>query len=171
MRQHDGHAPGLRGHRLDHVLHPGVVAALAGRHPGEVAAVGIAGPDLLAPLLQRERRIGDDAVEGGEAVAREERRVAQRVAAHDLEVLGAVQEQVHPRDGRGGEVLLLAEELAPERAVIAVVLSDMVNGLEQHAAGAAGRVVDGLAFLRVEDVDHQPHDASAACRTRRPSCS
>ena len=68
-----------------------------------------------------------------------------------------MQEQVHAGDGGGGEVLLLAEELAPERAVVAVVLLDVVDGLQQHAAGAAGGVVDGFAFLRVEDVDHQPH--------------
>ena len=86
--------------------------------------------------------------------------LAQRVAAHDLEVRDAVQEQVHAGDGRGGEVLLLAEELAPERAVVAVVLLDVVDGLQQHAAGAAGRVVDGLALLGVEDVDHQPHDGA-----------
>ena len=36
-----------------------------------------------------------------------------------------------------------AEELAPERAVIAVVLRDVVNGLQQHAAGAAGGIVNG----------------------------
>ena len=160
MRQHDGHAPGLRGHRLDHVLHPGVVAALVRRHAGEVASVGIAGPDLVAPLLQRERRIGDDAVERRQVVAREERRVAQRVAANDLEVRGAVQEQVHPGDGGGGEVLLLTEELAPERAVVAVLLPHVVDGFEQHAARAARRVVDGLAFVRVEDVDHQPDDGA-----------
>ena len=58
----------------------------------------------------------------------------------------------------GGEVLLLPEQLAPERAVVAVLLAHVLDDLEQHAAGAAGGVVDGLAFLRVEDVDHQPHD-------------
>ena len=130
---------------------------MAGRHAGEVPAVRVAGPDLVAPLLQRERRIGDDAVERGEVVAGEEGRAAQRVAADDLEVLDAVQEQVHAGDGGGGQVLLLAEELAPERAVVAVALAHVVDGLEQHAARAAGRVVDGLALLRVEDVDHQPH--------------
>ena len=71
---------------LNHVLHPGVVAAFARRHAGEVPSVRIAGPDFVAPFLQREGRIGDDAVERGEVVAREERRVAQRVAAHDLEI-------------------------------------------------------------------------------------
>ena len=31
---------------------------------------------------------------------------------------------------------------------------------EQHAARPAGRVVDRLALLRVEDVHHQPHHAA-----------
>jgi hypothetical protein len=35
--------------------------------------------------------IGDHAVEGGEPVALEESRVAQRIAAHHLEVLDAVE--------------------------------------------------------------------------------
>ena len=105
-------------------------------------------------------RIGDDAVEGGEVVAGEEGRLAQRVAADDLEIRRAVQKEVHPRDGGGGEVLLLAEELAPKRAVVAVVFADVVDGLQQHAAGAAGRVVDGLALLGIEDVDHQAHDGA-----------
>ena len=37
---------------------------------------------------------------------------------------------------------------------------DMVNGLQQHAARAAGGIIDGLAFLGIEDVDHQPHDGA-----------
>ena len=71
-----------------------------------------------------------------------------------------MQEEVHAGDGRGGEILLLAEELAPERAVIAVVLAHVMDGFEQHAARAASRIVDRLALLRVEDVDHQPHDGA-----------
>ena len=160
VRQHHGHAAGDVGHRLDHVLHPGEVAADWRRQTGEVAAEGIVGPQFLAPLLQRERRIGDHAVEGGEAVAVEEGRVAQRVAAHDLEILDAVQEQVHPGDGRGGEVLLLPVQLAPQTLHVAMLLFDVLHGGQQHAAGAAGRVVDGLALLGVEHVDHQPHDAA-----------
>ena len=69
VRQHDSHASGRGRHRFDHVLNPGVVAALRRRHPSEVTAVWIAGPDFLAPFLQREWRIGDHAVERGEVVA------------------------------------------------------------------------------------------------------
>jgi len=37
-------------------------------------------------------------------------------------------------------------------------LSNMMDGFEQHATGTARRVIDGFAFLRVQDVDHQAHD-------------
>ena len=36
----------------------------------------------------------------------------------------------------------------------------MLDRAEQHAAGAAGRVVDALARLRIEQLDHHPHDAA-----------
>ena len=78
-----------------------------------------------------------------------------------------MQKEVHPRDGGGGEVLLLGEEFAPEGAVIAVILADVVNGLQQHAAGAAGGIVDGLAFPGIEDVHHQPHDRARRVKLAR----
>ena len=79
-------------------------------------------------------------------VAGEERRVAEGVAADDLEVLDAVQQQVHPGDAGGGKDLLLAEELAPQRSGAAAGGLHVLDDLDQHAAGAAGRVVDGLAL-------------------------
>ena len=95
--------------------------------------------------------------------------VAQRVAAHDLEVLDAVEEQVHPRDGGGGEVLLLAEDLSPEKLRRGPRLLPRRAGRRsmQHAAGAAGGVVDGLALLRVEDVDQHPDDRTRGVELAR----
>ena len=113
------------------------------------------GPLGLAPVLQRERRVGDDAVELGQVVAGVEGGVAQGVLADDLEVLDAVEQQVHPGDGGGGEHLLLAVELAPQGLGAAAGRLDVLDDLDEHAAGAAGRVVDGLALLRVEDVDQE----------------
>ena len=158
MRQHHRHAARLRGHRFDHVLHPGIVAGLGGRHPGKVPPIRIAGPNLVAPFFQRERRIGDDAIKAGEAVASKKGRGAQGIAAHDLKIRRTMQEQVHPGDGGGGEIFLLAKQLAPQGAVVAVVLLHMVDGFQQHAARAASRIVNGLAFFRVEDVDHEFHN-------------
>ena len=80
-----------RRHRLDHVLHPGVVAVLGRRNAGEVPAVRIAGPNLIIPLFEREGRIGDDAIESGEIVTGEECRLAKRVTPDDQEIGGAMQ--------------------------------------------------------------------------------
>src|SRR5205807_2913622 len=66
---------------------------------------------FVSPLFQRERRIGDDGIERGKVVPGEKCRAAQGVAAHDLEIRRAMQEQVHARDGRGCEVLLLEKNL------------------------------------------------------------
>jgi len=38
--------------------------------------------------------------------------------------------------------------------------SPLLDGGQQHAAGAAGRVVDGFPLLGVEHLDHQPHHAA-----------
>ncbi len=158
--QHDGHAARLGRRRQNHVLDPGVVTALGRRQAGKVAAVGVAAPHVVAPLFQRERRIGDDTVERDQAVARVEGGLAKRIAADHIEILDAVQEQIHAGDGGRGQVLLLAEQLAPERANVAAGLADMVDRLDQHTARSAGRVVDRLALARIEDADHQIHHAA-----------
>ncbi len=51
MRQHDGHAARGRSHRLDHVLHPSIVACLGGWHPGKVTTKRIARPHFVTPRL------------------------------------------------------------------------------------------------------------------------
>ena len=57
----DGFAVGLE--RLDDVLHPGIIAVVARRHAVAEAVIGIAvGECVIAPILQRERRIHDDAI-------------------------------------------------------------------------------------------------------------
>ena len=100
----------------------------------------------------------DDAVEGGDPVAFKERRASQGVVRDDLEFLDAVKQQVHARDAGGGENLLLAEWLPPQPLRTSARGLDVLDGLDEHAPGPASRVVDRLAFLGVEDVDHQSHD-------------
>lgn len=51
----------------------------------------------------------------------------------------------------------LPEQLAPERADVFMPLAHVMNGFQQHAAGAARRIVDRLALAWVEDADHQAH--------------
>lgn len=119
-------------------------------------------PNLTAPFLQRKGRIGDDAIEGSQAAGTgiREGRVPQRVLAHDLVILDAVQHEIHPRDARGGQILFLAVDLAEKSARIAPSLPDMRNRAQQHPARAAGGVVDALAFLGIENLDHHPHHAA-----------
>ena len=56
----------------------------------------------------------------------------------DLEILDAVENEVHAGDRRGREVLLLAVDLAEEGARVAALALHMVDRGQQHAAGAAG---------------------------------
>ena len=161
-RKHDCHSAGAGGHGLDHVLDPGEVAALVLWDTRKCPTPWIALPDLAPPLLEREGGIGDDQVEGRQAARARvgEDGVAERVATLDDEVLDAVQQQVHAGHGGRGQVSFLAEELAEECSRVAARLTHILHGRQQHAAGAAGRVVHGLALARVEDVHHQPHDAA-----------
>src|SRR5437773_1958950 len=70
-----------------------------------------------------------------------------------------MQYEVHARDGRGGEVFFLAEDLPEEGSSIAPGKLHVFDGAKEHAAGAASRVVNALAGLRVEQVHHHPNDA------------
>jgi hypothetical protein len=155
MGKHHGHAAGFAGHGLDHVLNPGEVAGFGWRQPGKVAAVGVVDPDVVSPLFQGEGRIGDHAVKGGEAVARIKGGQAQGVAAFDMEIFRAMEKEVHPGNGGCGQVLFLAIELAQHEILVAAMLFDIVQRLEEHAAGPAGRIIDGFPGLGRKDADHQ----------------
>ena len=60
--------------------------------------------------LSRERRIGDDVVEGLERVAVLELGIGQRVALHDERGGVVVQDHVHAGEAAGGGVLFLPVE-------------------------------------------------------------
>ena len=72
VREEDGAAAGLRVHAPQDVLEEGVVGAALRRRAEEVAAPRIALPRGTVPLLDRVGRIGEDHVEGAEAVALDE---------------------------------------------------------------------------------------------------
>ena len=84
---------------------------------------------------------------------------SERVLAGDLEVFDAVENQVHPRDPGRREVLLLTVDFAVEGARVTALAHDVLDSAEQHATSAAGGVVDALALLGVEDLDHHSNDA------------
>ncbi len=84
--------------------------------------------------------------------------LTQGVAPEDPRVLNVMHEQVHPGDRGGGEVDLLPVQ--PERPGVPAQLLDLVDGLHEHPGAAAGRVIDALSWLRVEDPRHEPHDTA-----------
>jgi hypothetical protein len=90
------------------------------------------------------------------AIALHKLGLGEAVAALDAEVFDAMEEAVHAGDGRGHQIALLAIEthVAPFLSSPAQV----GDGGEQHAAGAAGRVVNALARLRLEHFGHQVDD-------------
>ena len=151
-----------------HLLDPGVVAVARRRQAEGRAAPRVRLPHLAAPLRERERRVSDDAVERRQGARRvRERGVPERVVLLAPEVLDAVQHEVHERDGRRGEVLLLAEDAPEEGPRVAAGPLRVLDRAEQHTAGAAGRVVDALALLRIEQVDHHPHHATGRVELAR----
>ena len=77
--------------------------------------------------------------------------MGEGVLPQDGEFLCAMQEQVHPGDGGGGKILLLAENMSVGSLLI-VHLSD---GFDQHTAGTAGRVIHGFSRLGCQQPHHQ----------------
>src|SRR6266498_5894483 len=94
LREQDRHTARGHCHRGHHVLDPGVVAIAFGGQPKRGTPPGIGFPHLAPPLLERERWIGDHAIEGGKPTGARigEGRAAERVFAHNLEVLDAVED-------------------------------------------------------------------------------
>ena len=125
------------------VLPEGVVGPALRRGAVEVAAPGVGGEGLAVPLLDGIGRIGQHHVEVHEAVALHELRLGQGVAALDVKILDAVEEAVHPGDGGGHQVALLPVEA--DVAPLLALPAQVGDAGEQHAAGAAGGVVDGLS--------------------------
>jgi hypothetical protein len=72
-----------------------------------------------------------------------------------MEIFRAVEKEVHPGDGGCGQVLFLAVELAQHEVLVAAMLFDMMQRLEEHATGPAGRVINGFPGLGRKDANHQ----------------
>ena len=142
-----GHALGCEV--VDEVLHPGEVGVALGRDAVLPAHVVV----LAEPVGVVEGRVGEDVV-GAE--------VGMEVAAEGVGVLGAevgldaAQSEVHHGEAAGGGVALLAVDR--DVAELAAVGFDEFFRLHEHAAGAAGGVVDA-AFVGGEHLDEAAHDA------------
>ena len=158
LRQDDGDTSVLPGHRRDHVLKPGIVTAAVRRCSPEIASISVVGPFRRSPLVKRERRIGDHALEPGQLIARDDLRVAQRVTLDHIKIRRAVKEEVHLRNGGIRDVLLLSVNRAAAQRIVVHV----VDGFDQHAARTACGIIDAFAGLRIENA-HKQLDHGAGC--------
>jgi hypothetical protein len=120
-------------------------------------------PLLLLPL-HAEGRVGQHVVEGALALGVAVEAVpGEGVAEDDVVGVLALDQHVSLADGPGLVVPVLAEQVG---IGVGVEVADVTLGHREHAAGAAGRVVDGLdhvaaaqVLLRGEQqVDHQLDD-------------
>ena len=158
MRPEHGAATGPGLETLEDVLLESVVGAALWWHAEDVASPRIGGEGFAVPLFDGVRWIGQHHVEAPEAVAFHELRLGQGVAALNVEILDAVEEAVHPGDGTGHQVALLAVE--PHIAPLFLQIAEVRDAGEQHSAGAAGGVVDALTRLHVEHLGHQVNDGA-----------
>ena len=110
MRHDHADPPGVLGRGFDHVRDEGVIALGLWRHAAMEALVRVVARFVMAPFVERERRIGDHHVELHGAVVFDQFRVADRVAPFDAGVVHAVQEHVHFRQRPGCAVGFLAVE-------------------------------------------------------------
>ena len=112
-------------------------------------------------LLAAEGRVGEDDVHAV-LFADLGQLVAQGVAGVDLRGVEPVQKQVHLAEQVGQGLGLAAEDGALLQNLAVGhgldLFAEMVEGLDQEAAGAGGRVEHGLAQARVGDGHHEAHD-------------
>ncbi len=93
MRPKDGTAA-LVTEAGEDVLLKGVVSPALRRRAEEVASLFVLPPGIAIPLLDRIRRVGQDHVELAKAITLDVLWGSQGIAADDLEVLDAMQEEV-----------------------------------------------------------------------------
>ena len=141
MRRDDGYTPLARAGDWQHVKDEGVVAFGLRRHPSRKAPEWIVLRVLRPPLIETERRIGDNRVKPHQVVAFEQCRAVDRVTPADVGGISTVQKHVHAGERDGLAVRLLTIE--PE-----VIRPDFFAGAQQERARATGRVTDQRAVFR-----------------------
>ena len=156
LRHHHGATPLAGTHGPDHVLQPGKVRVGIRRAAPDIPAIRVSFKALSAPSVEAKRRIGQHAVKLLQLSVVDEHRLAQCIFTANFEFLCAMQEQIHAGNGTGGEVLLLTINLA----VGLLGIIHVSNGLDEHPPGAACRIIDRFAGFRLQQLDHEFHDAA-----------
>ena len=160
-----GAARGLE-HRAD-VLHE-VELLVRGGRPEILPVVGEVVGFLLALLVGEahraflaEGRIGEDVVEASARSARPARRSGE-ISDVAVDLADVVQEHVHQAEAaRVGDDLVAVKRLVLQERLLRLVelvvvrVGQEVVGGEEEAAGAAGRIGDGLARLGPHAFDHR----------------
>ena len=125
-----------------------------------LGCVAIAEPFLVGErglvVVLAERGVGDHPVESDQLTVTDVVGVAEGVVVAEVSVSDAVEQHVHLRDRPCGPVVLLPGE--NQIGGIATIVSNVVAGVDQHAARARARVVDSHTFLRIDKTHHQLHD-------------
>ena len=143
---------------MQDVLEEGVIRAPLRRRAEEIASPSVLLPRGAVPLLDRIGRIGEDHIEDAQLVSLNKGRRGKRVAARDVEVCYAMDDEVHSGNG-GGD----CDEFLPEEsrgACLSPAPLHLREARDEHAARAAGRVVDVLTRLRFEHLRHKVHEGS-----------
>src|SRR4051812_2300416 len=97
MWHHHPDTSDFRPHRGNHVLNPGEVAIRCWRQAARRPAPRVMRPNVGAPVLETERRIGDDDIEPLEpAPGVEELWLTQGVTPQHASILDVVKKEVHP---------------------------------------------------------------------------
>ncbi len=152
VREDDRALPGAL-QRRDQVEEERIVAVLRRRDavlkPPELVTLRV---EAARPGLGREGRICNRKVKLLQApVGILEVRVCERIVAPDLGTRMIMEEHIHPREGPGGVVHLLAVYRYPP--------GSLIGRLEEEGARPAGRVVEGLVLARIRaDADHLRDD-------------
>jgi hypothetical protein len=121
---------------------------------------------LRDPLLDGVRWIGQYHVKALKAVALHKLWLRKGVTAFNPKILNAVQKAIHPGDGRGHQVPLLP--VKPDIAPFFFQPAQMRDTREQHAAGAARRIINGFTRLNVEHLGHQMNDGAVGWSSFHP---
>src|SRR5262245_1739866 len=128
-----------------------VISFATRRHTAVEAAEEVLGRVLGAPLVERERRVGNDDVELLQRITFEQLGAVERVAPFDARAVFAVQEHIHTAERPYAAIRLLSEEGE-------IVVADFFGHADQQRTRAARRVAYARPFPRTEQLGQKRRD-------------